>query len=82
MIYEDEDELGYWMGAPEDRPSNPWVTGGDASLLIICNSILSPEERDDIEAAAFAEEEGNPVLAEEHRYYAGYSEAQIDSDPR
>lgn len=66
MIFEDEDELGYWIG---ERPVNPWAS---VSSLIVCNDILTMQERAEIESAALNAHEGRDFAAERCRRFAGY----------
>lgn len=73
-VEEDPDELGYWMG---DKPPNPFAA---ASSLIVCNSLLTMQERADIEAAAINAHEGNDIAAERCRRFAGYGDLGFRPD--
>ena len=65
-INEDPDELGYWIG---EKPVNPWDA---VSSLIVCNSILPPEQQAEIESAALLCHQGHHFDAERQRYWADY----------
>lgn len=72
MIYEDPDELGY-----STTGYNPWA---GISSLLVCNDMVPPEIRDDIEEAAYAAEAGNDIEAERHRKWAGYGSLGFRDD--
>lgn len=63
MVYEDSDNLGYWVGPDLDAP---------ASTMLTLAAMLSIEEQDDILVAAFCEHEGDPLAAERARWRANY----------
>ena len=74
MIFEDEDELGYWTGSPEPPPMQAM------SSLIVCNAILPKQEQDDIEAAAINAHEGDKSAARKCRKLAGYDRLRTRPD--
>lgn len=74
MIFENEDELGYWV---EGAQPSPFAA---ISSLIVCNSLLTMQERADIEAAAINAHEGHDRDAERCRKYAGYDDLGFRRD--
>ena len=70
MIWEDEDNLGYWTGPPPHGgyPTNPRVVNSTAA----CYGILPKQQAANIEWAAAFEHNNEPAEAELCRERAGY----------
>lgn len=79
MIYENDDDLGYWSGDEPLPPGRFFYGLGEppeffppGSSLRECNAIISGEQQDAIVMAAWHADD-NPALAECWRIKAGYA---------
>lgn len=82
MIHEDSDDIGYWTGGHDRKPQWWREAGPMVSSLIVCNSIVPPEDQAIIVDAAVNADEGHYDAAEELRRFANYDnlDTRYDAD--